>query len=134
MRHCAPGHFLEHASLTEFLSTAFSPGDSFDKAASLAFLFRPMKRLLLLAVAASALWLNGCATSTRTAAHVTPYHIVAYKPHNPDAVRVKVSTSTETLYVMEGDRCLMAAQCCVGKPGAESPGGNHTIGPKIKNK
>ncbi|HYR57835.1 MAG TPA: L,D-transpeptidase [Chthoniobacteraceae bacterium] len=93
-----------------------------------------MKSILFLALAASAVWLSGCATTKRTAGHVTPYHITAYKAHNPNAVRVKVSTSTETLYVMEGDRCLMAAQCCVGKPGAASPSGEHSIGAKIKDK
>ncbi len=110
------------------------PSESFDKAAVLRFLLPLMKRFFSLAFVASVVWLSGCATSTRTAGHVTPYHITASKPHNPDAVRVKVSTSTGTLYAMEGDRCLMAAQCCVGKAGAASPMGNHTIGEKIRNK
>ncbi len=62
-----------------------------------------------------------------------PYHVTAYKPHNPNAVRVKVSTSTQNIYVMEGDRCLMAVQSCVGEHGS-TPAGNHTIFNKIKNK
>jgi hypothetical protein len=92
-----------------------------------------MKRLFLtLLAAASCAWLAGCATSPVHSS--SSYHITAYKPHDPNAVKVKVSTGTETVYVMEGDRCLMAAQCCVGKPGTASPPGNHTIIAKIKNK
>ena len=62
-----------------------------------------------------------------------PYHVTAYKPHNPGAVRVKVSTSTQHIYVMEGDRCFMAVQGCVGEHGASRPG-SFTIINKIKNK
>lgn len=93
-----------------------------------------MKPFIFLALAVSAAWFSGCATQRTAGRGVTPYHITAYKPHNPGAVRVKVSTSTQTLYAMEGDRCLMAAQCCVGKAGAVSPPGNHTIYAKIRNK
>src|SRR5471030_3319479 len=82
----------------------------------------------LLATAGLA-FLSGCATGPLSG----PYHVTAYKPHNPSAVRVKVSTSTEHIYVMEGDRCLMAVQGCVGEHGS-TPMGNHTIIAKIKNK
>jgi len=37
-----------------------------------------------------------------------PYHVTAYRPNNPSAVRVLVSLSKQNIYVMEGDRCLMA--------------------------
>lgn len=62
------------------------------------------------------------------------YHVTALKPHNPDKVAVKLSLATQNLYVMEGDRLLMAAQGNVGKPGAETPTGNFHITDKIKNK
>ena len=62
------------------------------------------------------------------------YRVTAYKPHNPANVKVKLSTSTQNVYVMEGDRLLMAVQGNVGKPGAETPKGNFTIYKKIKNK
>lgn len=77
---------------------------------------------------------TGCVNGPGLRGSSSSYHIVAYKPNNPNAVSVKVSTGTQTVYVMEGNRCLMAAQCCVGKPGTESPAGNHTIGNKIRNK
>jgi len=73
-------------------------------------------------------FLSGCATGP-----LAKYQATAYKPKNPKAVRVKVSTSTQYIYVMEGDRCLMAVQGCVGAHGT-TPMGNHTIFSKLKEK
>ncbi len=87
-----------------------------------------MKRLLLLASAVALM--AGCATS----GPVSSYSVKAYKPHNPDKVKVKVSTSTQNIYVLEGDRLLMAVQGCVGKSGSATPTGNFSIHDKIKNK
>ena len=88
-----------------------------------------MKRLLALLCAATGLAiLSGCAS-----APVGGYKVTAYRPHNPDAVRVKVSTSTQNVYVMEGDRMLMAVQGNVGANGKTAPG-NFRIMEKIKNK
>ncbi len=47
---------------------------------------------------------------------------------------VKLSLSTQNVYVMEGDRLLMAVQGNVGKPGAATPTGNFTIIDKNKTK
>ncbi len=74
-------------------------------------------------------FLSGCATGPLAQS----YKVTAYKPKNPKAVRVKVSTSTQYIYVMEGDRCLMAVQGCVGEHGS-TPMGNHTIFSKLKEK
>jgi hypothetical protein len=96
-------------------------------------MFTMMKNLrfipCLLAVAGLA-FLSGCAS---TGSFGRPYHVTAYKPHNPAAVRVKVSTSTQHIYVMEGDRCLMAVQGCVGDHGS-TPMGHHTVIAKIRSK
>ena len=90
-----------------------------------------MKRLLtLLAVTAGLALLGGCAGGPSLGA----YKVTAYKPHNPDNVRVKVSTSTQHIYVMEGDRCLMAVQGCVGKADSPTPSGNFHIIDKNKTK
>jgi hypothetical protein len=90
-----------------------------------------MKRLLLLSLAAFApLFITGCVNGPATG----PYHVVAYKPHNPDAVRVAVSQSTEQVYVMEGNRCLMAAACDVGLPDHPTPSGHFNIEDKIPDK
>jgi hypothetical protein len=88
-----------------------------------------MKRVFQLVAAVAALALSACATRSVGGA----YSVKAYAPHNPDAVKVKVSTSTQHIYVLEGDRLLMAVQGCVGARGA-TPHGNFRIGSKIKDK
>ena len=88
-----------------------------------------MKHLLktFLALASLAI-LSGCAGQIGGS-----YSVKAYAPRNPSAVRVKVSTSTQNIYVMEGSRMLMAVQGCVGANGATGSG-HYTIGEKIKQK
>ena len=87
-----------------------------------------MKHILntFLAVAGIAFF-SGCARTGSS------YSVKAYAPHNPAAVKVKVSTSTQNVYVMEGDRMLMAVQGCVGAHGATGSG-RYTIQEKIKEK
>ena len=87
--------------------------------------------LLSLSAAAGLAILSGCAS--QPVRQMLPYKVTAYKPHNPDAVKVKVSTSTQHIYVMEGDRCLMAVQGCVGEHNS-TPMGNYHIEAKIRNK
>jgi len=62
------------------------------------------------------------------------YRVTAYAPHNPSAVRVKLSTSTQNIYVLEGDRLLMAVQGNVGKPGTPTPHGEFRIFNKDKTR
>jgi hypothetical protein len=91
-----------------------------------------MQRLLsILSLAAVAVFLTGCAG---TGGSRGSYKVTAYKPNNPAAVRVKVSTSTQHVYVLEGDRLLMAVQGCVGTSSDPTPAGNFRINNKIKNK
>ena len=89
-----------------------------------------MKHLLttLCAVAAIVV-LSGCSANMIGGS----YSVKAYAPHNPAAVHVKVSTSTQNIYVMEGSRVLMAVQGCVGANGATGSG-HYTIIEKIKDK
>ncbi len=88
-------------------------------------------RLLLLAPLAGVALLTSCTTMQPT---TQKYHVTALKPHSPDKVRVALSLSTQNVYVMEGDRLLMAVQGTVGKPGATTPKGKFRITNKIKNK
>jgi hypothetical protein len=62
------------------------------------------------------------------------YHVVAHKPHDPSKVRVDLSLSKQNVYVMEGDRCLMAAAVSVGLPSKPTPKGHFTIYSKIEHK
>jgi lipoprotein-anchoring transpeptidase ErfK/SrfK len=91
-----------------------------------------MKILRIFALAAvlcAATFLTGCATAPSGGA----YTVKAFKPHNPNNVSVKVSTSTQNIYVKEGDRLLMAVQGTVGEHN-ETPMGSHRIFSKIKTK
>jgi lipoprotein-anchoring transpeptidase ErfK/SrfK len=94
---------------------------------------RHISRLLLLCAGASLLLLNGCATRGPVSAG-GPYHVTAYKPNDPSAVRVKVSLSKENIYVMEGDRSLMAVACSIGLPNKPTPRGSFTIYSKQEHK
>ena len=85
---------------------------------------------LILVLSATAL-LAGCAAGPTTGG---PYKVTAFKPKNPANVQVRVSTSTQNIYVMEGDRLLMAAQGCVGTASSPTPAGNFRIFNKIKTK
>ena len=62
------------------------------------------------------------------------YHVTAYKPHDPSKVVVRVSLSKENIYVMEGDRCLMAVACSVGISSKPTPRGHFTIYRKEEDK
>jgi len=90
-----------------------------------------MTRLLPILCILSLALLSGCAT--RPSGGGGAYKVTAYKPKNPANVRVKVSTSTQNVYVMEGDRMLMAVQGNVGANGATGHG-SYRIMEKIKNK
>src|SRR6187549_2373561 len=85
-----------------------------------------MKRLVLTLLAlGSAVWFTGCA-GTRTAMGGR-YDAVAYKPHNPNNVRVKVSLQNRAVYVMEGDRPLLVTATAIGKPGNVTPTGSSHV-------
>ena len=75
-----------------------------------------MKQILTLLTAFAALTLGACVNSSGG------YSVKAYAPKNPAAVRVKVSTSTQNIYVVEGDRVLMAVQGTVGVNGSTGSG------------
>ena len=79
-------------------------------------------------------FLTSCATGPLASSRSGNYHVTAYKPHNPSAVRIKLSLATQNIYVLEGDRLLMGVQGNVGKPGAETPTGHYTIYNKDKTK
>src|ERR1051325_5685264 len=81
---------------------------------------------------AAALFLTSCSTAPSVSSG--NYHVVAHRPHDPSAVRVKVSLSKQNVYVMEGDRCLMAVATTVGIPAKPTPKGNFTIYSKQEHK
>src|SRR5581483_2560451 len=84
------------------------------------------------AAASLALLPRGCAPAKFAGGGAS--HVTASKPHDPSAVRVKVSLSKQNVYVMEGERCLMAAACSVGLPDKPTPRGNFKIYSKQEHK
>ena len=95
---------------------------------------RYISQFILIVAGASLVSLfAGCGTTTRAPVG-GPYHVTAYRPQDPSAVRVKVSLSQQNVYVMEGDRCLMAAAISVGMPAKPTPRGSFTIYSKQEHK
>ena len=94
---------------------------------------RHVYRLILVCAGPALLLLTGCATGGRVSTG-GPYHVTAYKPNDPSKVRVLVSLSKENIYVMEGDRCLMAVACSIGTPAKPTPKGHFTIYSKQEHK
>jgi lipoprotein-anchoring transpeptidase ErfK/SrfK len=76
--------------------------------------------------------LTGC--TTLTTINPKHYQVVAYKPRNPDAVRVKVSLQNRMVYVMEGNRPLLVTPTTIGKTGAVTPTGSFHVTDKIRRK
>ncbi len=73
-------------------------------------------------------------TSCTTMPPAGKYHVTALRPHDPNKVRVKLSLATQNVYVMEGDRCLMAVATTVGIADKPTPRGNFKIYQKIEHK
>ena len=93
---------------------------------------RIFTRFSFLAAAVLAVLLTSCETGKVSPGG--PYHVTAYKPTDPSKVRVKVSLSKQNVYVMEGDRSLMAVACSVGIPSKPTPSGSFTIYRKEEDK
>src|ERR1700736_6864761 len=89
-------------------------------------------RTLFVGIAISCALLSGCTTLTTTLSK--KYEVVAYKPKNPDAVRVKVSLQNRMVYVMEGSRPLLVTPTTIGKTGATTPTGTYHVSAKIRKK
>jgi hypothetical protein len=128
VQRTSPGWALVWQMATVTMATVDKVPSSFSSMQSM----RHVSRLVLLAAGVSLLLLSGCGTGR--VATGGAYRVTAYRPHDPSKVKVKLSTSTQNLYVMEGDRLLMAVQGTVGKPGADTHKGSLTIYNKIKNK
>jgi lipoprotein-anchoring transpeptidase ErfK/SrfK len=96
---------------------------------------RQLSRLAFCLCAPAALLLTSCGTMTSSSsASSKNYRVVAHKAHDPSKVEVFLSLKTQNVYVMEGDRLLMAAVTNVGKSGAVTPIGDFTIYNKEKHR
>lgn len=83
---------------------------------------------LRLLLACSAVLVLGACTTTKSAKnHSFTFDPQVKAPNNPSAVKVKLSTGAQKLYVVEGDSVLLATPVSVGKAGSPTPHGNFNI-------
>lgn len=93
------------------------------------------RSLGILTVAALALGLSNCAgIKTSSSNYSTTFDPPVQQPSNPAAVKVKLSTSAQRVYVMEGNKVLLATPCSVGTSAAPTPKGNFTIYSKVAHR
>ncbi len=89
-----------------------------------------MRPILLLALGSAALALSSCTTGVSSGSGVAAYKAYdrpASLPGNPSNVRVKVSTSRQRVYVMEGDKPLLVMPVSVGTASSPTPKGSFRI-------
>lgn len=88
-----------------------------------------------IALAFTVLALSACQT-TRTGArpHSFQFDPPVTPPKNPSAVKVKLSTGAQRLYVVEGDQVLLATPVTVGKASSPTPHGKFKIYSKQANR
>jgi len=88
----------------------------------------------LLFASAIALSLNACVTTTTGTKSAFDFDPPLTQPTNPAAVKLKLSTGAQRLYVVEGDKVLLATPVTVGKALTPTPHGNFTIYSKQANR
>ncbi len=96
-------------------------------------LFRSLPALVL---AAAALALSSCSNMTHSSGPRNSFTFdpPAKQPSNPSAVRVKLSTGAQRLYVVEGNEVLLATPVSVGKASSPTPRGTFPIRAKVEHR
>lgn len=84
----------------------------------------PALRRFLQAVALAALAASLSSCKTTRARHMYGHEFdpPVIRPTNPSAVKVKVSTTAQRVYAVEGDKVLLATPCSVGTGGSTGAG------------
>jgi lipoprotein-anchoring transpeptidase ErfK/SrfK len=86
------------------------------------------------AVALCAAALSSCKTKPSGGGYSTRFDPPVQAVKNPANLRVKISTSAQRVYVVEGNRCILATPCSVGLASSPTPMGNFTIYSKVANR
>lgn len=86
-----------------------------------------MRFFRLLLPAAAVLSLGACTTLPTGKKTAFDFDPPVQQPKNPAAVKLKLSTGAQRLYVVEGDTVLLATPVTVGKASTPTPHGNFTI-------
>jgi hypothetical protein len=93
------------------------------------------RTISLVTVATVALFSSNCnSVKTGSGRYSTTFDPPMQQPSNPAAVSVKLSTGAQRVYVMEGNRVLLATPCSVGTSSDPTPHGNFTIYSKQANR
>jgi hypothetical protein len=85
-----------------------------------------VKHTLCFAMAGAVLALSSC-TAIKPNRYSTSFDPPLVQPTNPSAVHVRLSTGAQRVYVMEGNRVLLASPCSVGTASDPTPHGRYTI-------
>jgi len=94
-----------------------------------------VSRLLFAAILVGlAVGLSACAVVSPTTPNSFSFGPPVQQPKNPSAVKLKLSTGAQRLYVVEGDNVLLATPVTVGTASAPTPHGNYTIYLKVANR
>jgi hypothetical protein len=92
--------------------------------------FLALPKILRTALAAGlALLAVSCKSTTTTSGRMTAdkFDPPAYRPQNPGAVKVKLSTGAQRVYVVENGKVLLATPCSVGTSATPTPQGTFRI-------
>jgi hypothetical protein len=89
----------------------------------------PSRVLTLVGTALLALCISSCKSTPKAGGgRFSPSFVPSVKSvSNPSAVKVKISTGAQRVYVMEGDKVLLATPCSVGTSSDPTPSGTHRI-------
>lgn len=94
-----------------------------------------LRSLPALACAAAALALSSCSNTMQSGpSNSFAFDPPAKQPSNPSAVRVKLSTGAQRLYVVEGNEVLLATPISVGKASSPTPHGTYPIRAKTQHR
>lgn len=78
--------------------------------------------------------LTGCETVSTGGPNSFSYDPPVQSPQNRSNVKLKLSTGAQRLYVVEGDKVLLATPVSVGKASSPTPHGNFSIYSKVANR
>jgi hypothetical protein len=88
-----------------------------------------------LLLSAAALSLSSCSNFSRSGPQNSfSFDPPLQQPNKPSAVRVKISTSAQRLYLVEGDQVLLATPISVGKASSPTPSGTFPIRSKTAHR
>jgi lipoprotein-anchoring transpeptidase ErfK/SrfK len=86
-----------------------------------------LRLALGLAATTAALVFSSCQVPTSKPGTAFGFDPPTTQPTNRSAVKVKISSGAQRLYVVEGDKVLLATPCSVGTARTPTPHGNHRI-------